>query len=90
MGFNLFLLTYSQLNCILDIRRNTYIDLMESVIKHIVNVGLGKIKTHTKGDQWEPVITKSTTFKYNKDKPRTKTFKNTLSNIKKTKKYKAT
>ena len=51
MGFNLFLLTYSQLNCILDIRRNTYIDLMESVIKHIVNVGLGKIKTHTKGDQ---------------------------------------
>ena len=62
---------------------------MESVIKHILNVGLGKINTNKKGNQLTSIIINDNTYRYNKDKPLTKTLKHTLYNIETSKKYKA-
>ena len=48
---------------------------MERVIKHVLNVGLGKIKTNKKGNQLKSIIINDKTYRYNKDKPLTKTLK---------------
>ena len=69
------LLIYSQLDFTLDIRLIRYIDLMDSVINYILNVGLGKISTNKKGNQLKPIVINSKTYRYNKDKPLTNTLK---------------
>ena len=79
----------SHLNFILDIRLNRFLDLMNSVIKHVITVGLGKIKTNNKGKELNSLIIHDKTFRYNKDKPLTQTFKSTLSKIERSKKYRA-
>ena len=61
---------------------------MESVIKHILNVGLGNIQINKKGNHLKSIIN-GKTFRYNRDKPLTTTLKHTLPNIEKSKKYKA-
>ena len=66
---------YSHLNFILDIRLIRYIDLMDSVIKHTITVGLGRIKTNNKGKGLKPIAINDKTYRYNKDKPLTKTLK---------------
>jgi len=48
---------------------------MDSVIKHTIAVGLGKIKTNNKGKELKSVVTNDTTYRYNKDKPLTQTLK---------------
>ena len=74
---------------------------MDSVIKHVLNVGLGKINTNKKVNNLKPTIINGKTYRCNKDKPLTKTcFKkekkkkktkeNTLSKIEKSNKYSAT
>ena len=63
---------------------------MDSVFKHVITVGLGKIKTNNKGKGLKPIVTNDKTYRYNKDKPLTNTFKNTLSKIEKSNKYGAT
>ena len=50
-----------------------YIDLMGSVIKHAITVGLGKIKTNNKGKGLKSIVISDTTYRYNKDKPLTQT-----------------
>ena len=60
---------------------------MDSVNKHILNVGLGKIQTNKKGNNLSIVISVKT-YRYNK-KTLTETLKHTLSNIEKSNKYRA-
>ena len=48
---------------------------MDSVIKHILNVGLGKIDTNKKGNNLKSIVINDKTYRYNKDKPLTKTLK---------------
>ena len=57
-------------------------------MKHILNVGLGKITTNKKGSHLNTVIINDKTFRYNKDKPLTQTLKHTLPIIEKSNKYK--
>ena len=52
---------------------------MDSVIEHVITVGLGKIKTNNKGKELNSLIINDKTYSYNKDKPLTQTLKNTLS-----------
>ena len=66
---------YSQFGFILDIRLISYIGLMESVFKHVLNVVLGEIKTNKKGNKLKSLVTNDKTYRYNKDKPHTKTLK---------------
>ena len=53
--FLLLLYIYSHINFILDIRLR-YIDLVDSVIKHTITVGLGKIKTNNKGKELKSIV----------------------------------
>ena len=46
---------------------------MDSVIKHVIAVGLGKINTNNKGKELNPLIINDKTYRYNKDKPLTQT-----------------
>ena len=62
---------------------------MEGVIKHVLNVGLGRIKTNKKGNNLKSIVINDKTYKYNKEKPLTKNIKHTLSNIEKSNKYRA-
>ena len=62
---------------------------MHSVIKHILTVGLGKITTNKKGSSLKSIVINDKTYRYNKDKALTKTLRNTLSNIEKYNKYRA-
>jgi hypothetical protein len=62
---------------------------MDSVIKHILNVGLGKIKTNNKGEELKSIIINDKTYRYDKDKPLTKILKHTISNIETSNKYRA-
>ena len=55
-SFLFFAIIYSHLNFVLDIRLNSYIDLMNSVIKHVITVGLDKIKTNNKGKELNSLI----------------------------------
>ena len=48
---------------------------MDSVIKHTITVGLGKIKTNNKGKELKPIVINNKTYRYNKD--------TTFTNIKK-------
>ena len=63
---------------------------MNSVIKHVITVGLGRMKTNNKGKELKPVVINDKTYRYNKDKPLTNTLKHTLSRIEKSNKYRAT
>ena len=47
---------YSHHNFILDIRLIRHIDLMDSVVKHTITVGLGKIKTNNKGKGLKSIV----------------------------------
>ena len=60
--------TYSHLTFRLDIILiiYIYIDLMYSVIKHVITVGLGNIKTNNKGKELNSLIINNTTYIYNK------------------------
>ena len=40
---------------------------MGSVIKHILNVGLGKISTNRKGNNLKPMVINDKTYRYNKE-----------------------
>ena len=51
---------------------------MDSVIKHVLNVGLGKINTNKKVNNLKPTIINGKTYSCNKDKPLTNTIRNTL------------
>ena len=65
---------------------------MYSVIKHVITVGLGNIKTTNKGKELKSIVINDKTYKtyrYNKDKPLTNTLSNTLSKIEKSNKYRA-
>ena len=62
---------------------------MDSVIKHVITVGLGRIKTNNKGKGLKPIAINDKTYRYNKDKPLTNTLRNTLSKIEKSNKYRA-
>ena len=62
---------------------------MDSVMKHVITVGLGKIKTNNKGKELKPIVINDKTYKYNKDKPLINTLRNTLSKIEKSNKYRA-
>ena len=62
---------------------------MDSVIKHTIAVGLGKIKTNNKGKELKSIVINDKTYRYNKDKPLSQTLKNTLSKIEKSNKYRA-
>ena len=62
---------------------------MDSVIKHTITVGLGKIKTNNKGKELKSIVINDKTYRYNKDKPLSQTLKNTLSKIEKSNKYRA-
>ena len=62
---------------------------MDSVIKHVITVGLGKIKTNNKGKELKSIVINDTTYRYNKDKPLTQTLKSTLSKIEKSNEYRA-
>ena len=46
---------------------------MESVIKHILNVGLGKLATNKTGNQLKSIMINDKTYRCNKDKPLTNT-----------------
>ena len=48
---------------------------MDSVIKHIPNVGIGKIKPHKKGVNLQSIVINDKIYRYNKDKPLTNTIK---------------
>ena len=63
---------------------------MDRVIKHVLNVGLGSIKTNNKGKELKSIIINDKTYRYDKDKALTKTLIKTLSKIKKSNKYRAT
>ena len=41
---------------------------MDSVTKHVITVGLGKIKTNNKGKGLESIVINDKTYRYNKDK----------------------
>ena len=62
---------------------------MDSVIKHVITVGLGNIKANNKGKELKSIVINDTTYRYNKDKPLTQTLNNTLSKIEKSNKYRA-
>ena len=62
---------------------------MDSVIKHTIAVGLGKIKTNNKGKELKSIVINDKTYRYNKDKPLSQSLKNTLSKIEKSNKYRA-
>ena len=62
---------------------------MDSVIKHTITVGLGKIKTNNKGKGLKSIVINDKTYGYNKDKPLSQTLNNTLSKIEKSNKYRA-
>ena len=62
---------------------------MDSVIKHTITVGLGKTKTNNKGRELKSIVINDKTYGYNKDKPLSQTFKNTLSKIEKSNTYRA-
>ena len=53
---------------------------MDSVIQHVLTVGLGKVKTNNTGQELKSLIINDQTYRYNKDKPFTTTFNNTSSN----------
>ena len=72
----IYIYIYSHLNLILDIRLNRYIDLINSVIRHVITVGLGKIKAKNKGKDLKPIVINYKTYRYNKNKPLTHTLKN--------------
>ena len=55
-----------------------YIDLMYSVIKHVITVGLGKIQTNNKGKELKSIVINDKTYRYNKDKPLSKTLKHII------------
>ena len=63
---------------------------MDSVTKHVITVGLGRIKTNSEGKELNSLIINDKTYRYNKDKPLTNTLKHTLSKIEKSNKYRAT
>ena len=63
---------------------------MERVIKHVLNVGIGNIKTNNKGNELKSIIINDKTYRYDKDKALTKTLLKTLSKIEKSNKYRAT
>ena len=46
---------------------------MGSVIKHVLNVGLGKISTNKKGNSLKSIVVDGKTYRYNEDRPLTKT-----------------
>ena len=48
---------------------------MDSVIKHVLNVGLCEIKTNKKGNKLKSIVIGDKTYRCNKDKPLTKTLK---------------
>ena len=48
---------------------------MDSVIKRTITVGLGKIKTNSKGEELKSIVINSKTYRYNKDKPLSQTLK---------------
>ena len=48
---------------------------MDIVIKHVLDVGLGEITTNKKGNKLKPIVINDKTYRYNKDKPLTKTLK---------------
>ena len=80
----IYIYIYSHLNFILDIRLIRYIDLMDSVIKRVITVGLGKIPTNNKGKELNSLIIYDKTYRCNKDKPLTQTLKThylTLRNL---------
>ena len=62
---------------------------MDSVIKHTITVGLGKIQTNNKGKELKSIVINDKTYRYNKDKPLSQTLKNTLSKIENSNKYRA-
>ena len=62
---------------------------MDSVIKHIVTVGLGKVKTNNKGKELKSLTINDKTYRHKKYNPLTKTLRNTLSKIEKSNKYRA-
>ena len=51
---------------------------MNSVTKHVITVGLGRIKTNNKGKELKPIVINDKTYRYNNDKPLTNTLKHTL------------
>ena len=53
---------------------------MDSVIKHTIAVGLGKIKTNNKGKELKSIVINDNTYIYiyNKDKPLSQTCKKYL------------
>ena len=60
---------------------------MNSVTKHVITVGLGKVQTNNKGKELKSIAINDKTYRYNKDKPLTQTLKHTLSEIEKSNKY---
>ena len=46
---------------------------MNSVIEHVITVGLGKIITNNKGKGLKSIVINDKTCRYNKDKPLTNT-----------------
>ena len=71
MNFISFINIYSHLDFILDIRLIVYTGLMESVVQHVLTVGLGKINTNKHGNNSKSIVINGKTFRYNKDKPLT-------------------
>ena len=72
---------YCHINFILDMRLIRHTDLMGSVIKHVVTVGMGKIQTNNKGKELKSIVISDKTYRYNKDKQFSKTLNNKLSKI---------
>ena len=62
---------------------------MNSVIKHVITVGLGKIPTNIKGEELKSIAINDKTYRCNKDKPLSKTLNKTLFKIEKSNKYRA-
>ena len=48
---------------------------MDNTIKRIINVGVGEIKTNSKGKPLKSIIIGGRTYRYNKDKPLTIMYK---------------
>ena len=51
---------------------------MGNSIGHIINVGVGEIKTNSKGEQLKSIIIDGITYIYNEDKPLTTIMKISL------------
>ena len=51
---------------------------MNSVIEHVITVGLGKIKTNNKGNGLKLIVINDKTYSYNKDRPLTNTLKHII------------